>query len=568
MKKILTVRNGGLYINDQPFYMRSGAIHYFRIHPEQWEDRLYKLKLCGLNTVETYIAWNVQEPQRGKFNFEGFGDFERFITIAENLGLNVIIRPGPFICAEWEMGGLPSWLLNIDGMELRRYNRQFLECTEEYFKAIFEKIIPHLSTNGGGVIAIQAENEFGGFKRPDSEYLLWIKNMYASLGVDVPIFTSDGVGKNELESGSIDGVLMTANFGSNAEGAFNRLEVLRPGEPKICMEFWDGWFDQWGRAHHTRDPHTVIQELEYIVNNGGHFNIYMFSGGTNFGFMNGSNCNPDFEPCITSYDYGAPISENGEPTELYYMIKELLTGTRTCDELDHIMGAYRKKAYGEISFKAASVFDRLNELGSKFVCDVPLNMEKLSQNYGFIVYEADVSGMSGIIDIGEPRDYAMFYGDGRLLGVYERGAEYEPIKISGIKKLRILVENLGRVNYGQRIFDKKGIIGDVRIGEQIVSGFSIYTLNMGNIPKLEYESVKCEPMLYVSEFFVDDPADTFIFPKGFTHGIIFINGFNLGRYRSIGPQMTLYVPAQILKHGINQVVVMDLYASDTPVAEF
>lgn len=569
MKKILTVKKDNLYINDEKFNLYSGTNHYFRIHPSQWRDRLLKLKLCGLNTVETYIAWNIQEPLQGQFTNEGFADFEKFISIAEELGLYVIVRPGPYICAEWEMGGLPSWLLNIENISLRHFNEPYLMCARKYFEYVINILKPHFSTNGGNIIAVQIENEYGGLEQPDTAYLEWIRNTYIELGVDILMFTSDGVGKTHLEDGSLNGTLMTANFGSRTEEAFKRLEILRPKDPKICMEFWNGWFDQWGIPHHTRDTDSIISELEYIINNNGHFNLYMFSGGTNFGFYNGSNCNPHFEPCITSYDYGAPLTESGEPTETYYRIKKLLTGERTCKELENLISGNKPKAYGEVKFyKSASVFDNLDELGERFVCDKPVNMERLGQDYGFILYKADVSGMNGIIDIGEVKDRAMFYGDGQFLGVYERETEYESINISGINELKILVENLGRVNYGKRIYDKKGIEGNVKIGGEVVKCFEIYTLPMKNIVKLDNSDISDTPMLHFAQIYIDETADTFIYPKGFTHGIIFINGFNLGRYRSKGPQQTLYVPKGILCKGENQIIILDLYKSEKSIAEF
>lgn len=568
MEQILKVKNDSLYLNDNEFNLYSGTIHYFRIHPSQWRDRLLKLKLCGLNTVETYIAWNIQEPVDGQFTNEGFADFEKFISIAEELGLYVIVRPGPYICAEWEMGGLPSWLLNIENISLRHFNEPYLKYVRRYFEYVINTLKPHFSTNGGNIIAIQIENEYGGLEQPDTVYLEWIRNTYTELGVDILMFTSDGVGKTHLEDGSLPGTLMTANFGSRTEEAFKRLESLRPNEPKICMEFWNGWFDQWGVPHHTRDTDSIISELEYIIKNNGHFNLYMFVGGTNFGFYNGSNCNPDFEPCITSYDYGAPLTENGEPTETYYRIKKLLTGKRTDKELENLLNAYKTAAYGEVKFTStASVFDNLDKLSKKFVCDKPINMERLGQDYGFTLYQADVSGMTGIIDIGEAKDRAMFYGDGKLIGVYERGTEYESINVSGIKELKILVENLGRVNYGKRIYDKKGIENDVKIGGEAVRGFEIYTLPMNSIPHLDSGSISDEPMLYTAQIYIDETADTFIYPKGFTHGIILINGFNLGRYRSKGPQQTLYVPSGVLHKGENKIVILDLYKAENPFAE-
>ncbi|MCD8391062.1 MAG: beta-galactosidase [Firmicutes bacterium] len=561
MKKRLEAVGDKLYLNGEEFFLRSGTIHYFRIHPSQWRDRLEKLKRCGLNTVDTYIAWNVTEPKRGQFTYEGIADFERFISIAEELGLYVIVRPGPFICAEWEMGGFPAWLLNVDGIVLRHYNEPYLECVKAYFDAVLPRIVPHLSTNGGGIIAVQVENEYGGLKQPDVKYLTWIKNELISAGIDVLLFTSDGTWDNCLSDGSLDGVLMTANFGSKAAQIKEMVQALRPSSPFICMEFWNGWFDQWGDPHHVRRAEGIISELSDIINCGGHFNIYMFSGGTNFAFYNGSNCNPRFEPTITSYDYGAPIDEAGDVTEQYAMLQKLLTGKVDLPE------NIKKAAYPVPALKAHSVFDNLNSLGDTYTSELPLTMEECNSEYGYILYTVNVKGMSGVIDIGESRDRAMFYADGKLIGEYERGREYEPLEISGADELKILVENMGRVNYGAKMFDKKGLIEPVKIGGKTVKGYTINTLPMDVIPDLPQKEPSDEPMIYTCEFEVDEVCDTFLSPVGFTKGTAYINGFNLGRYWSIGPQRTLYVPAGTLKQGKNSLAVFDLYPAGDTKAE-
>ncbi|MGM9936219.1 MAG: glycoside hydrolase family 35 protein [Candidatus Ornithomonoglobus sp.] len=560
----LIIQGDKLFMNGSEFYIRAGAVHYFRIHPSDWERRLIKLKECGLNTVETYIAWNIQEPERGKFISEGTADFERFIEIAETLGLYVIIRPGPYICAEWEMGGFPPWLMNIEGIELRRDNAPYLECVRRYLSWVMDICRPHFLSNGGGIIAMQIENEFGGFGRPDAEYLKKLRKMYHELGADdVLLFTSDGTWNDCLENGSIDGVLMTANFGSHSDEAFEKLELLRPGEPKCCMEFWNGWFDQWGVVHHTREPQSVVDELKRIIEQGGHFSIYMFSGGTNFGFMNGSNCNPHFEPCITSYDYGAALTEYGASTRQYELIKQMLTGDgETSDDTG-------TRAYPAVTeFIASGLFDNKDVLGRAYKNSPVRSMEECSQSYGYIMYEADIDGMSGEIDIGKRRDRVMLYADGRYIGVHERGTDYAPIFISGAKRLTILVENLGRVNYGQRIFDRKGLLSNVKIGGQEIEVYDIHCFEMDKIPPLSEGVSYPQPIIYRAEFIIDEPCDTFLRPSGFTHGFAVINGFNLGRYRSIGPQQTLYVPAGVLTKGRNELVILDLYPAEKPLAEF
>lgn len=564
MKKGLEIRGIHLYVNDKEFKLYSGAIHYFRVHPSQWRDRLMKLKECGLNTVETYLAWNVQEPKQGEFCFDGIADFEKFIEIAEELGLYIIVRPGPYICAEWEMGGLPSWLLNIDGIKLRHDNQPFLSCVRSYFEQIFAVLRPHFSTNGGNIIAVQIENEYGGLEQPDTAYLEWIRDTYIELGVTVPMFTSDGVGKTHLEDGSLDGILMTANFGSRSQQAFGRLETLRPGEPKICMEFWNGWFDQWGVAHHTREPEAAIAEIKNMIEMGGHFNIYMFSGGTNFGFYNGSNCNPHFEPCITSYDYGAVLTEEGKTTKQYRLLKQLLTGNDAVPEEKE-----KAAAYGTINqFKAFGLFDNAKQFGTVYKNSPVKTMEELGQSFGYIMYEMNVEGMSGEIEIGEPHDRAMFYADDVLIGEYERGTEYNIVSISGVKKLKILIENMGRVNYGPRIYDKKGLLQPVKIGNDEVTEYDITSFPMTEFPEAKEGVALNQPAAYKAIFEIDEVNDTYLRPFGFTKGVIIINGFNLGRYWRKGPQQTLYVPKGILHQGKNEMIIFDLYPAKSPAVSF
>lgn len=563
MSEKLTINGTKLYMNDTEFHIHSGAVHYFRIHPSQWRDRLKKLKDCGLNTVETYIAWNMQEPEPGVFVKEGMADFEEFIKIAQELGLYIIVRPGPYICAEWEMGGFPSWLLAVEGIELRHYNEQYLKYVKRYLEWVIGICKPYFSTNGGKIIAMQIENEFGGFGSPDEKYLSYLKKIYENSGVDVLMFTSDGTWNNCLADGSIDGVLMTANFGSRTENAFAELEKLRPGEPKCCMEFWNGWFDQWGTEHHTREAASAVEELKKIMELDGNFNIYMFSGGTNFGFMNGSNCNPVFEPCITSYDYGASLTENGEITEQYRLIKELLTGN------GEAQNDTKAVSYGKITdFNVYGIFDNASAFGKTLKNSSVKSMEDVGQRFGYIMYEADVEGMSGKIDIGEPRDRAMFYADNELIGAYERGREYEPVYVEGAKKLRILIENMGRVNYGPRVFDKKGLLENAKIGDSEITSYDITSYGFDFVPEMQAGLSYPQPAVYTAEFEVSEIADTYLKPTGFTHGVVFINGFNLGRYRHMGPQQTLYVPGGILKSGKNKIEILDLYTSNEPEAEF
>lgn len=567
-KENLTVREGQFFLGGKPFQLLSGTIHYFRVMPEYWRDRLEKLKACGFNTVETYIAWNVQEPEQGQFTFEGMADFERFIQIAQEVGLYVIVRPGPFICAEWEMGGFPAWLLTLEGIQLRRFNEVYLKQVDRYFDAVIPKLVPYLTTHGGNIIAVQVENEYGGFGAKDQKYLSYLKEGLIRCGIDVLLFTSDGTWGQCLEDGRIDGVLMTANFGSRQEEAFDKLQALQPGAPLVCMEFWDGWFDQWGKDHHTREVDSVMEEFKAIVQRGAGINMYMFHGGTNFGFMNGSNCNPVFEPTITSYDYGAPLNEYGEITELYKALRAFLAEYKK-EELPPLPEPIKTAAYGSVVMtQSASVFDLPELVGKQVTSEQPVAMEDMGQNYGYILYTISVDGVCGKLSVGEPRDRVMAFVDGRYAGVMERGGQMDEIFIQG-SKLQLLVENMGHVSYGPRIYDKKGLVGPVQIGEQEITGFTTQTLPFVDLklPGLPAHTYHRSPAVYQGTFQVQDRRDTFLALEAFTRGVAFVNGFALGRYDKRGPQKTLYVPAPVLKEGENTLLIFDCYPVHSPQAE-
>src|SRR5690625_17290 len=296
-------------------------MHYFRIVPEYWEDRLLKLKACGFNCVETYIPWNLHEPKEGEFNFSGIANIEEFINVAEKVGLHVIVRPSPYICAEWEFGGLPSWLLADRNMRIRSFYKPFLDKVDRYFDELLARLRPLQSTNGGPIIAMQIENEYGSFGN-DKQYLEYMRDGMIERGIDVLLFTSDGPTDLMLQGGTIDNVLATVNFGSRPKQGFEILQKHFPNTPNIVMEYWNGWFDHWGEEHHTRDPQDAADTFSEMIESGASVNFYMFHGGTNFGFFNGANHGGKYEPTVTSYDYDCPISETGDLTPKFYAVRE------------------------------------------------------------------------------------------------------------------------------------------------------------------------------------------------------------------------------------------------------
>lgn len=561
---VLKAENKKFYLGEQEIKIHSGAMHYFRTVPEDWKDRLLKLKKCGLNTVETYVAWNLHEPKEGQFCFDGLCDIERFIQTATELGLYVIVRPGPYICAEWEFGGLPSWLLSYSDIKLRCMNERFLEKIDNFFDAFIPKITPYLTTNGGNVIAVQVENEYGSYGC-DKEYLNYVKEGLIKRGVDVLLFTSDGGNRSMLTSGAIEGVLQTVNFGSDPEGNFAVFKERYPDMPMMCMEFWDGWFDHWGQKHVVRDAQSVADDIKYMVDNDMSFNFYMFHGGTNFGFMNGANfIDVDgYRPTVTSYDYDALLTEWGAPTEKYWKVKEILNPDEKVEFKSECAN------FGTFKFEEhANLFENLDNISTPVKSPEPLTFEELGTDYGFVLYRSNLVGErdSQLIQLRGLKDRAQIFTDGEPKATYFREMKDEDlveIKVDSEMQLDILAENLGRINYGPHMKEFKGVTQGVWLGASYgnyVHGFTNYALPLTNLEKLSFKQGECEtnqPTFLKSTFEITNPKDTFLKVDGLTKGIVFLNGFNLGKYWEIGPQVTLYVPASLLKEGKNELIVFE-----------
>ena len=568
-----TCADKSIYLDGKPFTVISGAMHYWRIHPDYWLDRLTKLKACGFNTLETYVPWNLHERQQGVFDFSGSLDIVRYIKTAESLGLKIIIRPGPYICSEFDFGGLPSWLLTKDGMHLRCNDPEYIKCVYPYYRELISRIAPHQCTKGGGIIMVQIENEYGSYG-DDKEYLRTVADIYRTLGLDCLLFTSDGPCYWMLNGGTLPEYLAVANFGSKPDAAFDLLSDFRPNQPLMCGEFWCGWFDHWGEEHHTRTPEDTVADMRAMLRRGASLNFYMFHGGTNFGFTNGANhTGKEYQPIITSYDYCAPLSEAGDLTPTYYAVREVIR-----DFLGSVpdiqVSNSKKAAYGSVKLTAsASLFDNLGNIGKKTRHASPLSMEECGQDFGFITYSTTLTGPmeERELYLGHVRDRAHIFIDGKLVGIRERTGRCDSVKIALGKgesiKLDILVENCGRVNYGEKLFDKKGIFDGIRLGQAFHFGWEMTSLTMENLDKLEYSNTTdtVTPVFLKGEFDIDDPCDTFIRLDGFHNGFVCINGFNIGRYKNDrGPQKTLYIPAPVLKNGINEIVVFETDGFDVP----
>ncbi len=574
---ILTYNDKSFLMDGKEYTIISGAMHYFRIPREYWTDRLTKLKECGFNTVETYTAWNLHEKREGQFDFTGMLDIAEYVSIAESLGLNVILRPGPYICSEWEFGGLPAWLLSYHTMGLRCNDPLFIEKVRNYYHALFDQLKGHFSTQGGGIIMVQIENEYGSYG-DDKEYLRAIEDIYRECGVDVTLFTSDGACWWMLGGGTLPDHLCVANFGSHPVENFRMLDLFRKNQPHMCGEYWCGWFDHWYEEHHVRDAEELAGLFSDMIESGASLNFYMFHGGTNFGFMNGANHGGKYEPTITSYDYNALLSEAGDLTPAYFAVRKIMEEKYgPLPELT--VKNSEKAAYGKVALnEGAFILDAVKKISSPVHTAVPKYQEDIGQNYGFTLYSTIVNGPCEEIPLQYDcvHDRAVVFKNGRYAGTIERSRRHDPVTIKLLPgervRLDILVENMGRVNYGPEMGDQKGMAG-IRFGQRLHFGWDMYPMEMEDLSGIEYKplegGVSKSSFLRGQLEIEGQPKDTFIRLDGFHHGFVVVNGFNLGRYyNDAGPQKTLYCPAPMLKEGKNEVVVFEMDSSDRNVIEF
>jgi len=530
------------YLDGKPFQIISGAIHYFRVPRAYWDDRLKKLKAMGCNTVETYIPWNLHEPEPGTFRFEGDLDVGAFLSLAQENGLYAILRPSPYICAEWEFGGLPSWLLAGEDIPLRSSKGPFLDHVARYYRSLFPRLVPWQADRGGPVLLMQVENEFGAWGERDGAYLSALARLMRENGASVPFITCDNLENDSLSRGTCPEALAAINFGS---GAAEKLEVLRPyakGGPLMVTEFWVGWFDAWGdKGHHRTGPEPVCADLEAILDRGS-VNFYMFHGGTSFGFMNGANYYERLTPDVTSYDYDAPLSEDGRPTDKYFALQRVLE-RRNPGSTGPLPPALPRKAYGRLEVRQqVGLLQALEGLSRPHRSEYPQSMERLGQGYGYILYQARLP--EGTRD-GE---ISLAYGADRVRSFRDGAA------------LNLLAENLGRVNYGAHMLEqRKGIEGRVLYGGLELRDWTCWPLPLDNLEGLDFERgwTPGLPAFYRFTLRADECADTFLQLPEWGKGAVFVNGKCLGRFWDKGPQRRLYLPAPWLRKGENEIIVFE-----------
>ncbi|KAM3854987.1 beta-galactosidase-1-like protein isoform 2-T2 [Vipera latastei] len=556
----------------------SGSIHYFRIPPAYWKDRLLKMYMSGLNAVQIYVPWNYHEPLPGIYNFSGDRNLEGFLDLVAQLGLLVILRPGPYICAEWDMGGLPSWLLAEPNIILRTSDPGFLQAVNKWLSVLLPKIKPRLYQNGGNIISIQVENEYGSYYACDYDYmrhLLAVFRLY--LGKEVVLFTTDGLKESELRCGTLQDLYATVDFGSeiNETRAFEQQRLVEPRGPLVNSEYYTGWLDYWGEPHSMKSTTLVTHGLQKILELGANVNMYMFQGGTNFGYWSGADYKDKYYPITTSYDYDAPLSEAGDPTEKLYAIRTII-GKFQLVPAGPIPPPTPKFSYGYVSLPRCVAFlDILSLLspGLPFHSSFPLTFEALKQTHGFMLYRTVLPD-----DILQPvflsvlengiHDLAYVLLNGEYKGTLERD-RVKAINITGQlgDSLDLLVESMGHINFGANNSDFKGLTRNVTLGSIILSDWLIYPLDIDSAvaqkwpPYVPRSRNTAGPAFYTGVF--KTPGinyDTYVTFPGWSKGQIWINGFNLGRFWPVrGPQQTLFVPGFLLNTTVfNTIVVLEL----------
>ena len=572
-------------LDGEPLQILGGEMEPARVPKQFWRDRMKMAKAMGLNTIFSYLFWNNIEPTQGEFNFEDRNDIATFFRIAQEEGLYVVLRPGPYICGEHEWGGFPAWLDQIDGMQVRSNNQPFLDASKKFIDRLGAELGDLQVSKGGPILLVQLENEYGSFDK-DKDYLQALADMLRD-NFDVPLYTNDGPGENYLSGGTLHGVLAAID-GDTKTGfeARNNLTDETMLGPLLNGEYYTQWFDSWSsETAHTAPTSdniaTHVDELKWILDNGHHFNLFMFHGGTNFGFEAGSVSTTN--PVTTSYDYGSPLDETGRPTELYWKLRELISNHVGADNVPDVPDSPSIAEIDEFPLEPVlALFDTKPSEPSK--SDSPVTMESLGQAYGYVLYEHSVAeDVSGALAPGDKaRDRVIIYVNGNKVGVIDVRYENPPAVNVDLKKgdsLQLFVENLGRVDFTKTLLEqKKGIVGDVKVGDSTLTGWSAYSLPLEELPKLsglDKPTVQDAPVFYTGTFKLPDgtaadgSGDVLLTFPNSVKGQLFVNGINLGRSWKVGPQQELYVPGCYLKAdgAANEVVFLDLEPSaDTKLA--
>lgn len=565
-----TIGKSTFLLNGKPFTVKAAELHYTRIPAPYWEHRIEMCKALGMNTICLYVFWNIHEQTEGQFDFTGQNDIAAFCRLAQKHGMYVIVRPGPYVCAEWEMGGLPWWLLKKKDIVLRTLDPYFMERTAIFMKEVGKQLAPLQITRGGNIIMVQVENEYGAYA-VDKPYVSAIRDIVKSAGfTEVPLFQCDW--SSTFDRNGLDDLLWTINFGTgaNIEQQFKRLREARPETPLMCSEFWSGWFDHWGRKHETRPAKSMVQGIKDMLDRNISFSLYMVHGGTTFGHWGGAN-NPSYSAMCSSYDYDAPISEPGWTTDKYFQLRDLLKNYLPAGEqLPEIPEAFPVIEIPEVEFtQVAPLFSNLPE--AKESMDIQ-PMEAFDQGWGTILYRTTLQEPvenGTTMKITEVHDWAQVFADGKLLARLDRRRGEFALQLPVLKKgtrIDILVEAMGRVNFDESIHDRKGITEKVELvrGKQSaeLKNWTVYSfpVDYSFVQDKRYKNGTAQtmPAYYRTTFRLDKVGDTFLDMSTWGKGMVWVNGLAIGRFWEIGPQQTLFMPGCWLKEGENEIIVLDL----------
>nr|WP_294790289.1 beta-galactosidase family protein [uncultured Mucilaginibacter sp.] len=563
-----TLSDSAFVLDGKPFQMISGEMHYPRVPREAWRPRMKMAKAMGLNTIGTYVFWNLHEPQKGKFDFSGNNDVAAFVKIAREEGLWVILRPSPYVCAEWEFGGYPYWLQNEKGLVVRSKEAQYLKEYENYIKEVGKQLAPLQINHGGNILMVQIENEYGSYGS-DKEYLAINERLFKEAGFDGLLYTCDPA--KDVAKGHLPGLLPAANGIDDPAKVKKLIRDNHDGKgPFYIAEWYPAWFDWWGTQHHTVPAENYTTKLDSVLSAGISINMYMFHGGTTRGFMNGANYNDKnpYEPQISSYDYDAPLDEAGNATRKFMLFRDVIAKHLPAGQtLPPIPAA--KPTIAITGIRLTKSADLLTLLPKPVLSKTPLTFEDLNQDYGFVLYSSTLAGgKTGVLKLKDLRDYAIIMVNGKRVGILDRRHNQDSLKITlpaGKVKLDILVENLGRINFGPYLLkNKKGITENVLFDGKQVYNWAMYSLPFSNVSHIVYNTkIKSDrPTVKKGTFNLSRIADTYLDMSHCGKGVVWVNGHNLGRYWSVGPQQTLYLPAEWLKKGRNDIVVFELLKND------
>ncbi|MBL7742339.1 MAG: beta-galactosidase [Chitinophagaceae bacterium] len=560
-----TLSDSTFLLDGKPFLMISGEIHYPRVPLEAWRQRMQMAKAMGLNTIGTYVFWNLHEPQKDSFDFSGNNDIAAFVKTAQEEGLWVVLRPSPYVCAEWEFGGYPYWLQNEEGLIVRSKEKKYLEEYRKYINEIGKQLAPLQVNHGGNILMVQVENEYGAYGN-DKEYLDINRKMFIEAGFDGLLFTCDPVAT--VKDGYLEGLLPAVNGIDKPDELKKLVRSYHNGKgPFYVAEWYPAWFDWWGTKHHTVAPEKYAAGLDTALGANVSINMYMFHGGTTRDFMNGANYNDKnpYEPQISSYDYDAPLDEAGNATPKFMKFREVIqkhlpAGTKLPD----VPAAKPSVKIPDIQLQqSVSFFDILPAPKTN---SQPLSFEDLDQAYGFVLYRTILTGeTSGILKIKDLRDYGIVFLNGKRVGILDRQLKQDSLSIEvpgNNAVLDILVENMGRINYGPYLLkNKKGITEKVLLGNKELKEWQMFSLpfsDINTIPSANKKPEENAPVIKTATFDLETVADTYFDMSNWGKGVVWVNGHNLGRYWEIGPQQTIYVPAEWLKKGTNKVVIAEL----------